>query len=97
MGRKQKSRRPPPDCGHQNWDGAVPEAGGRRAAQQGPARRDDTLPVPASGTQNCWQVLAACGFLLLAVGLVFGQTVRYQFVNFDDNSYVYENPRFPAG
>ena len=32
-----------------------------------------------------YQVLAVCGLLLLAVGLVFGQTVRHEFVNFDDD------------
>ena len=36
-------------------------------------------------------MLAVCGLLLLAVGLVFGQTVRHEFVNFDDDWYVYEN------
>ena len=39
-----------------------------------------------------YAVLAVCGFLLLAVGLVFGQTVSHEFVNLDDNVYVYENP-----
>ena len=34
--------------------------------------------------------------LLLAVGLVFGQTLRHEFV-FDDRPYVYENPRVSAG
>ena len=41
---------------------------------------------------SAYLVLAVCGLLLLAVGLVFGQTVHYEFVNFDDNVYVYENP-----
>ena len=42
-------------------------------------------------------VLAVCGFLLLAVLLVFGQTVRHEFVNFDDDEYVYENPQVSRG
>ena len=29
--------------------------------------------------------------------MVFGQTVRYEFVNFDDDIYVYENPRITQG
>ncbi len=37
-------------------------------------------------------MLAVCGGLLLAVGLVFGQTVRHEFVNLDDGQYVSENP-----
>ena len=43
------------------------------------------------------RVLAVCGLLLLAVGLVFGQTVRHQFVNLDDGEYVSENPHFSRG
>ena len=35
---------------------------------------------------------AICGFLLLAVAFVFGQTVHHDFVDFDDNDYVYQNP-----
>ena len=35
--------------------------------------------------------LAVCGFLLLAVVIVFGQTVHHDFVEFDDNDYVYQN------
>ncbi len=38
-----------------------------------------------------------CSLLLLAVGLVFGQTVGYDFVNFDDGLYVYENPQISGG
>ncbi len=33
-----------------------------------------------------------CVLLLLAVGLVFGQTLDHGFINFDDDEYVYENP-----
>jgi tetratricopeptide (TPR) repeat protein len=35
--------------------------------------------------------------LLLAVGLVFGQTVRHEFIGFDDNAFVYGNPHVTAG
>ena len=41
--------------------------------------------------KNRGLLLTLSGFLLLAVGLVFGQTVRSGFVNFDDGLYVYEN------
>ena len=40
---------------------------------------------------------AVCGLLLLAVALVFGQTVRHEFVNYDDDEYVYENPHVTHG
>ena len=43
------------------------------------------------------QTLAVCGFLLLAVALVFGQTARYQFVNLDDDECLFENPHVTHG
>jgi tetratricopeptide (TPR) repeat protein len=42
-------------------------------------------------------VLAVCGLLLLAVGLVFGQTAVYPFVNWDDPLCVYANPNIQKG
>ena len=38
-----------------------------------------------------------CGLLLLAVALVFGQTVQHGFVNYDDNGYVSDNPQVTKG
>ncbi len=37
------------------------------------------------------------GFLLLAVVFVFGQTLHHEFINFDDNDYVYQNPHVQRG
>ncbi len=37
-------------------------------------------------------VIGVCVLLVVAVWLVFGQTVRYEFVNLDDDLYVYQNP-----
>ena len=37
------------------------------------------------------QAAAVCGLLLLAVGLVFGQTVGYGFCSFDDGIYITSN------
>jgi tetratricopeptide (TPR) repeat protein len=42
-------------------------------------------------------VCAICGLLVLAVFLVFGQTTRYEFINYDDNEYVYDNPHVLGG
>ena len=36
--------------------------------------------------------LIVCGSLLLMTLVVFGQTIRHGFVNFDDGHYVYANP-----
>ena len=40
---------------------------------------------------------AVCGLLLLAVVCVFGQTLRYGFVNYDDQKYVCKNPHVSGG
>ena len=41
--------------------------------------------------------LAVCALLLFAVGVAFGQTINHDFVNFDDDDYVYENPYVREG
>jgi tetratricopeptide (TPR) repeat protein len=48
------------------------------------------------GRSNRCQAVCICG-LLLAVGLVFGQTAGYDFINLDDNVGVYENPQVTHG
>jgi hypothetical protein len=41
--------------------------------------------------------LAVCTFLLLGAVLVFGQTARHDFVNYDDDECVYENSHVTHG
>ena len=53
--------------------------------------------LPDVHTQNRWLSFAVCVFLALAVWAVFGQTLHHQFVNFDDNVYVYENETINRG
>ena len=43
------------------------------------------------------QVLGVCFFLVVITWVVFGQTIRYDFVNYDDNEYVYANPAITSG
>ena len=43
------------------------------------------------GSWKRWQAFSVCVFLLLAIALVFGQTVHQEFVNLDDNVGVSEN------
>jgi len=43
------------------------------------------------------QVLGVCFFLVVITWLVFGQTIRYDFVNYDDNEYVYANQAITSG
>jgi protein O-mannosyl-transferase len=42
-------------------------------------------------------VVVVCLLLAVATLLVFGQTVRHSFVNFDDDLYVYDNPEVTHG
>src|ERR1051326_8388719 len=41
--------------------------------------------------------VGVCLFLVAITWLVFGQTIRYDFVNYDDNEYVYANPTITRG
>lgn len=43
------------------------------------------------------RALGVCIFLVAITWMVFGQTFRYDFVNFDDNEYVYDNPQITSG
>ena len=42
-------------------------------------------------------MVGVCVFLVLAVLAVFGQTARFGFVNYDDQTYVYQNPVVQEG
>ena len=44
-----------------------------------------------------WQAPAVCLFLAAITFAVFGQTLGHEFVNFDDDVYVYENPVVAGG
>ena len=66
---------------------------GPRCAAPG---RDRISPVATRYRQDLYAA-AVCGLLLLAVLAVFLPTVGYDFVNFDDNEYVYDNPHVANG
>jgi tetratricopeptide (TPR) repeat protein len=42
-------------------------------------------------------IAIVCVFLIAMTWFVFGQTVRYDFVNYDDDNYVYANPLVSSG
>jgi len=42
-------------------------------------------------------IAIVCVFLIAITWFVFGQTVRYDFVNYDDDTYVYANPLISSG
>jgi tetratricopeptide (TPR) repeat protein len=47
--------------------------------------------------QSRHQAAAVCFFILVAVVLVFGQTVTHEFVNYDDDKYVYQQRSITGG
>jgi protein O-mannosyl-transferase len=55
----------------------------------------ETSPPPSSDGR--WMVLGICLFLAAITFAVFGQTLRHQFVNYDDDRYVYENALVSKG
>ncbi len=48
-------------------------------------------------TDSAWTTTGVCIFLALIVWLVFGQTLRHEFVNYDDQNYVYQNTKITSG
>ena len=100
MSRKAKKKPPdshdrpqnlsrPTDVPHLHGDVAV-----------GPGEGPDFRPVKmrlCSSPRSRYAISAVCGLLLLAVALIFGKTVLYDFVNFDDDVLVYENPIVARG
>src|SRR5947209_12537110 len=44
-----------------------------------------------------WITFAVCLFLSGGIWLVFGQTLNHDFINFDDDRYVYLNPEISRG
>jgi tetratricopeptide (TPR) repeat protein len=44
-----------------------------------------------------WEVACICALLVIMVFVVFGQTVGHGFVNYDDDTNVYESPEITAG
>src|SRR5271155_4000629 len=87
MGRKSKTKmRQPPSAG-------LPD----RNADVARESVDRSTPGPALRAQKHYLPLAICGFLILAVIVVFGQTAYFGFVNYDDYEYIYENPQVRRG
>jgi tetratricopeptide (TPR) repeat protein len=55
------------------------------------------VPVGAGRWEQRWRVAAVCLVLAAITFAVFGQTAGFGFVNYDDNSYVYDNPVVERG
>lgn len=55
------------------------------------------IPAQANSRNDRRIALAVCIFLTAIIWIVFGQTLRHGFVNFDDDAYVYGNSHVSAG
>ncbi len=56
-----------------------------------------SIPAGAPGRGDGWTVFGVCAFLAIITFVVFGQTLGYDFINYDDDDYVYENPVVQKG
>jgi Tfp pilus assembly protein PilF len=52
---------------------------------------------PSKSTGSNGAIAGMCVLLAVTVFLVFGQTLRYDFVNYDDDQYFYANPQVQHG
>jgi protein O-mannosyl-transferase len=48
-------------------------------------------------TSHRWVIVCVCIFLAVLTWIVFGQTLRDDFVNYDDPRYVYQNTKITGG
>jgi protein O-mannosyl-transferase len=62
-------------------------------------RQHPATPAAAAeaGGDDGWRVAGLCLVLAAMTFAVFGQTLTYEFVDFDDNEYVYDNPVVSRG
>jgi len=56
-----------------------------------------TVPAQPSSRDDRRFTIAVCIFLTAIIWLVFGQTLGHDFINFDDDRYVYENSEVSRG
>jgi len=59
-----------------------------------------SLPLAQRGSRrpaDVWRAIGVCGFLVLAVLLVFSRTLSQGFFSIDDNLYVYAEPHVSGG
>ncbi len=64
---------------------------GREEQENQRATNDAAADGEAAGRTR-YLAAAVCALLVLAVAVVFGQTLSHGFINYDDNDYVYDNP-----
>ncbi len=66
-----------------------------RRHQRGKAKKKSPSKKPF--LKSSWPTIAICVGLLAITWIVFGQTLRFDFLNYDDNYYVYQNSDINRG
>ena len=69
----------------------------RKSKKKARPEKAAAMPSGMTGLNERWTVLGVCIFLAAIAWLVFSQTLGHEFVNYDDNIYVYENPEVTRG
>ncbi len=59
--------------------------------------RKAVATVQTAVSRDRWLLLGVCVSLVALTWIVFGQTVHFEFINFDDGDYVYKNPDVTHG
>ncbi len=72
-------------------------SGFKPAKSSDPAYLVGKVSPPQGSPRHWWTTPAICLFLAVIVWVVFGQTMHYEFINYDDDRFVYENPTVTAG
>ena len=66
-----------------------------RSARRHP--RSAPKATPSAVLTQSWPTAAICLGLVAISWIVFGHTLRFDFINYDDNLYVYEEPAINSG
>ncbi|HTZ20665.1 MAG TPA: tetratricopeptide repeat protein [Opitutaceae bacterium] len=69
----------------------------RRSKEQTASDKTIALPSGQAWANDRWTAIGVGLFLAAITLIVFGQTVHHDFVNYDDNAYVYDNPHVTPG
>src|SRR5437868_13483398 len=67
------------------------------AKQKNPQRSRSAARPSSQARSELIKSGIVCIFLATIIWIVFAQTLRHDFINYDDNEYVCENPRIVSG
>jgi hypothetical protein len=70
---------------------------GSRAKQRKTSKKSATATRHSQIRNGYLTASIICILLAIVIWTAFGQTLHYDFVNYDDSSYVYDNPRIISG